>query len=138
MIFLLEKDRFVVNQRVRMKMYPKDKGGLGDELTASVDAMKGELDKAKADIESSKAMTDMAEAVSAVEGVANDAANAVADATNAVPSVPAEYAHHGTAASAAAAPPRSSPRTHIEYAVRIAAPPPGVAGRGGVGLGGGH
>jgi lipopolysaccharide export system protein LptA len=25
MIFLLEKDRFVVNERVRMKMYPKDK-----------------------------------------------------------------------------------------------------------------
>ena len=24
MIFLLEKDRFVVNQRVRMKIYPKD------------------------------------------------------------------------------------------------------------------
>jgi lipopolysaccharide export system protein LptA len=27
MIFLLDKDRFVVNERVRMKIYPKDNGG---------------------------------------------------------------------------------------------------------------
>lgn len=38
MIFLLEKDRFVVNERVRMKIYPKDKGEgkpakKGSELT---------------------------------------------------------------------------------------------------------
>ena len=43
-------------------------GGLGSDLTSSLDKMKGDLDKAKADIESSKAMTDMATAVSAVEG----------------------------------------------------------------------
>ena len=61
-------------------------GGLGAELTASVDAMKGELDKAIADVKSGTAMSDMASAVSSVEGVANDAANAVADATNAASS----------------------------------------------------
>ena len=61
-------------------------GGLGAELTASVDAMKADLDKAVADVKSGSAMTDMANSISAVEGVANDAANAVADATNAASS----------------------------------------------------
>mmetsp|Transcript_29451 Transcript_29451/g.85699 ORF Transcript_29451/g.85699 Transcript_29451/m.85699 type:complete len:206 (+) Transcript_29451:1480-2097(+) len=45
-----------------------------------------------------------ADAVHATRAVDADApARFPADATNAVPSVPAEYAHHGTAASAAAA-----------------------------------
>ena len=55
-------------------------GGLGSDLTSSIDKMKGDLDKAKADIESSKAMTDMAGAVSAVEGVANEASAKLAEA----------------------------------------------------------
>lgn len=59
-------------------------GGLGSELTSSIDKMKGDLDKAKADIESSKAMTDMASAVSAVEGVANEASAQVASAQGAL------------------------------------------------------
>jgi lipopolysaccharide export system protein LptA len=35
MIFLLDKDRFVANNRVRMKIYPKDEGGKKEKLSNS-------------------------------------------------------------------------------------------------------
>ena len=84
-------------------------GGLGAELTASVDAMKADLDKAIADVKSGSAMTDMANAVSAVEGVANDAANAVADATNAASSALDGAVADATSALTAGLPKDKSP-----------------------------